>query len=168
MDGWIYSVIIYPILFILPAYAANGAPVLFGGGTPLDLGRRLRGRPIFGKHKTIRGLLAGICSGIIVGFAESLMPVYGFMLGIGLLQALGTHAGDLLGSFIKRQRGMKEGKRSLLTDQYLFLTLAILFSVPLGHLPGVYGIIFLFVLTGIMHPLTNFLAHMLRLKEVPW
>lgn len=168
MADWLYSIIIYPIIFILPAYVANGAPVIFGAGEPLDFNRKFRGRPIFGKHKTIKGLISGICSGIVIGFAESLFPAYGFMLVIGVFQSLGTHAGDLLGSFIKRQRGFKEGRRSIVMDQYLFLVFALLFSVPFGNLPSAYGIIFLLVLTGIMHPLTNLIAHALRLKDVPW
>ena len=54
----LYIVVIYPLLYILPAYVANGAPVIFGGGTPLDFGRKLGGKPIFGNHKTIRGLIS--------------------------------------------------------------------------------------------------------------
>lgn len=168
MYNWLYLIIIYPIIFILPAYVANGAPVLFGGGAPLDFKKKFRGRRIFGDHKTIRGLVSGILSGMLVGFVISLFSGFAFMFYIGIVQSLGTHVGDLTGSFIKRQRGFKEGQRSLLMDQYLFLIVALLFSVPLGNLPGLYGIIFLFVLTGIMHPLTNAIAHVMRLKEVPW
>ena len=62
MINWLYTVIIYPIIFILPAYAANGAPVIFGCGIPIDLNKKFRGKPIFGKHKTIKGLISGICS----------------------------------------------------------------------------------------------------------
>ena len=172
MDNLLYLIVIYPIIFILPAYAANGAPVIFGGGTPLDLNRKCLGRPIFGKHKTVRGLIFGIASGIAVGLAESLVPGFGFMLGVGILESLGTHFGDLLGSFIKRQRGVQEGKRSLFMDQYLFLVFAIAFAAPLalahGLMPDIYGIAFLVVLTGIMHPLTNMGAYLLGLKKVPW
>ncbi len=172
MDNLLYLIIIYPIIFILPAYAANGAPVIFGGGKPLDLNRKIAGKQIFGKHKTIKGLVAGISSGIIIGFAESLVPGYGFMLVIGILEAFGTHFGDLLGSFIKRRRGVAEGKRSLIMDQYLFLIFAITFTLPValpqGLLPGIYGLAFLVVLTGIMHPLTNLGAYLLKLKKVPW
>lgn len=168
MDNLLYLIVIYPIIFILPGYVANGAPVIFGGGAPLDFNRTFRGRPIFGKHKTLRGLVSGICSGIIIGFAESLAPGYGFMLYTGIAQSIGTHFGDLLGSFIKRQRGFKAGRRSLLLDQYPFLIFAIVFSIPFGNLPNIYGIIFLFILTGIMHPLTNLIAYLLKIKRVPW
>ncbi len=168
MYDWLYLTVIYPIIFIFPAYVANGAPVIFGGGMPLDFNRRIGKKRIFGNHKTVKGLIAGICSGIIIAFAESLFPGYGFMLLVGTAQSFGTHAGDLLGSFIKRQKGYTEGEKSIIMDQYLFLVMALLFSIPFGNLPSIYGIIFLFILTGIMHPLTNLIAHTLKLKEVPW
>ena len=60
---------IYEVLyFIFPAYCANAAPVIFGGGFPIDGGRVFRdGRPIFGLHKTVRGFLAGLAIGTLVG-----------------------------------------------------------------------------------------------------
>lgn len=162
----IYAIIIYPILYILPAYVANGAPVIFGGGKPLDLGRKFRGKRIFGDHKTIRGLLAGVASGIIIAGVESIfLP---FMLLVGVALSLGTHIGDLFGSFVKRQLGMKEGEKLPVLDQYLFFVFALLVALPLGHLPTVWGIIFLVVLTGLLHVATNLGAYKLKLKSVPW
>ncbi|MGC9099139.1 MAG: CDP-2,3-bis-(O-geranylgeranyl)-sn-glycerol synthase [Candidatus Micrarchaeia archaeon] len=156
----------YPIIYILPAYVANGAPVIFGGGKPLDFGKKIKGKPIFGPHKTIRGLVFGIASGIIVGAIESLFLPYMLILGIAL--SLGTHAGDLLGSFVKRRMGKKSGANMPIIDQYLFLVFALLFAYPFGNAPGILGIVFLFILTGILHKLTNVLAHRAKLKEVPW
>lgn len=31
MYGNLYPIILYPLIYIFPAYAANGAPVVFGG-----------------------------------------------------------------------------------------------------------------------------------------
>ncbi len=73
MNSLLYLLVLYPIFYIFPAYCANGAPVVFGGKWPIDFGKTLGGKPIFGKHKTITGALSGICSGIIIGFAESLV-----------------------------------------------------------------------------------------------
>ncbi|MDE1847254.1 MAG: CDP-archaeol synthase, partial [Candidatus Micrarchaeota archaeon] len=56
----LYDLVIYPILFILPAYVANGAPVLFGGGRPIDGGAKLWGGYIFGPNQTVRGLISGL------------------------------------------------------------------------------------------------------------
>lgn len=164
--GILYSLIIYPILFILPAYVANGAPVIFGGGKPLDMHRKFLGKRIFGDHKTIRGLIAGLLSGILVGAVEAIfLP---FMLLTGIALSFGTHAGDLLGSFVKRRIGIKEGGSLPVFDQYLFFVFALLFAWPLGHMPSVLGIVVLFIVTGLLHIATNFGAYKLKLKQVPW
>lgn len=162
----LYTLILYPIIYIFPAYAANGAPVFFGGGRPIDLGKKLNGKPIFGSHKTIRGLVAGLISGFIVAYAESLFMPY--MLLIGVFMSIGTHVGDLLGSFIKRRFGKKEGENITFMDQYLFFVFAMLFALPFGHLPNIYGFVFLILLTGILHRLTNIGAHRAKIKKVPW
>ncbi len=90
------------LLFIGPAYFANAAPLVFGGGATLDGGRRLAdGQPIFGSHKTVRGVIAGIVVGTLIGlgesFVDSRLVVAGFMI------ALGAVLGDLLGAFVKRR-----------------------------------------------------------------
>lgn len=168
MTSLLFLIILYPIFFIFPAYCANGAPVVFGGGKPIDFGKKFKGKPIFGKHKTIKGLISGIASGVIIGFAESLVPGYSFMLAIGAVQGIGAMAGDLVGSFIKRRRNLKEGSKGGLMDQYLFLIFAFVFSIPLGNLPDIRGIIFIFLLTGILHKFTNTVANRWKLKDVPW
>lgn len=162
----IYTIIIFPIVYIFPAYVANGAPVIFGGGLPIDFGKKFRGKPIFGKHKTIRGFIFGILSGTLIGALLSL--VFPFMFLIGIALSFGTLFGDMLGSFIKRQLGHKEGKDIFLMDQYLFLIVALIFAIPFGNMPSLYGIIFIFILTGIMHKGTNLIAHKAKLKDVPW
>ncbi len=168
MSNLLYEVILYPIIYIWPAYVANGAPVLFGKGKrmPLDLNKKVGGKPIFGKHKTVRGLIGGLLSGFIMAGVESLFLPY--MLYVGIALTIGAHIGDLLGSFIKRRMNHKEGARLFVIDQYLFLIAALAVAFPLGYLPNIYGIVFLFILTGILHPLTNFLAHRLGIKNVPW
>ena len=61
--------------FFLPAGIANMSPVLASRiswlkswDTPLDFGKSFRGKPIFGKNKTWRGIVFGTLSAIIVGF----------------------------------------------------------------------------------------------------
>ncbi len=162
----IYSVFLYPIIYIFPAYAANGAPVLFGGGAPIDGKRKFRGKRIFGDNKTIRGAVAGIIAGAAVGLIE--YPFLHFMLPIAVLLAIGAISGDLVGSFIKRQLGFKPGKGFPIMDQYGFFVVALLFAFLLGHMPGLYGMLFLIILTGLMHVATNRGAYALHLKSVPW
>ncbi|MDE1825040.1 MAG: CDP-2,3-bis-(O-geranylgeranyl)-sn-glycerol synthase [Candidatus Micrarchaeota archaeon] len=163
---YLYSIVVYPILYILPAYVANGAPVLFGGGRAIDAGRKLWGNPIFGKNKTVRGLLTGILAGSLVGLAES--PVFPYMILVGIVLSLGTHIGDLLGSFIKRRLGQGPGQSSQIMDQYLFVIFALLLAYPLAHTPSLYGVVFILVITGALHLFTNIAAHRMRLKAVPW
>lgn len=162
----LYTVFAYPLIYILPAYVANGAPVIFGGGKPLDFGKKLMGKRLFGDHKTIKGLLYGLASGFLLSLIISLFLPY--MLVIGVLLTIGTHAGDLLGSFIKRQMNVKPGVNIPIMDQYLFFVVALLFAFPFGHMPSLYGMLFIIILTGLLHRLTNILAHKAKLKDVPW
>ncbi len=168
------------ILYILPSYFANSVPVLLGGGAPVDGGRKLHdSQRIFGDGKTARGLLAGVAAGTLVGALEGLLlsgtiwDIYGtgvptYVLA-GFLLSLGTMIGDLLGSFIKRRQKIARGKPSLITDQLMFLFVALLFSYPLApHLLTAEAIIFLAVLTYFVHVVANVLAHRLGLKKVPW
>ncbi len=162
----LYLIFIYPLIYIWPAYVANGAPVILGGGKPLDFGRKFMGKPIFGSHKTIRGLFAGLAAGFIMAGLESI--VFPYMLPIGILLSVGTMFGDLFGSFIKRRMGTGEGTKMLFLDQYPFVIFAMLFALPLGHTPSIPGIIFILLLTGALHVLTNHGAHKMKLKKVPW
>jgi CDP-2,3-bis-(O-geranylgeranyl)-sn-glycerol synthase len=162
----LYAVFAYPLIYILPAYVANGAPVIFGGGKPLDFGKKLMGKRLFGDHKTIKGLLYGLASGFLLSLIISIFLPY--MLVIGVLLTIGTHAGDLLSSFIKRRMNLKPGVNTPIMDQYLFFVVALIFAFPLGHMPSLYGILFLIILTGLLHRFTNILAHKAKLKDVPW
>lgn len=164
--NFIYLTFLYPIIYIFPAYAANGAPILFGRGRPLDGGRKLKGKRIFGDNKTVRGTVSSIICGIAVGIIE--YPFLHYMLPIAILLTIGANLGDLMGSFIKRRLNYTHGASFPVMDQYGFFILAILVALPLGHLPNAYGIIFLIILTGIAHIFTNRGAHRLKLKKVPW
>lgn len=164
----VYAYLLYPVIFILPAWVANGAPVIFGGGRPVDLGRKLGGRRIFGDHKTIRGLATGILSGFIVAGAMSIY--FPELLATGILLTIGAHAGDLFGSFVKRRLNKKEGASWALFDQYLFLAFALLFALPFvsGTQLSLPGAVVIVVLTGMLHKATNVMAHRAKIKKVPW
>jgi CDP-2,3-bis-(O-geranylgeranyl)-sn-glycerol synthase len=165
----LYEIIIYPIIYIWPAYVANGAPVIFGRGRrlPMDFNKKWwDGRPILGKHKTWLGFIGGILSGFLMAVLESFFIPS--MLVIGIASVLGAHFGDLLGSFIKRRLGTAPGRSHWLMDAYLFLFFAFAFAYPFGNLPTIGGIIFLVVLTGVLHRVTNIIAHKSKIKDVPW
>ena len=164
------------ILFLIPAYVANSTPVVFGGGTPLDLNKKWSdGRYIFGKNKTIKGFISGVFGGTIVGLIISyfvLLPYFNnliFQISGFFLLSLGTMIGDALGSFIKRRSNVTEGKPFLL-DSFLFIIVALLLSVPFLNKAfyTLENLIFILILTLILHPLTNKLANMAGIKRVPW
>ena len=159
--------VIYPILFIFPAYAANGTPVLLGGAWgPLDFNKEFRGIRILGDNKTVRGTAVAIFAGLVAGYLESwVLP--GLLVSFVAL-TLGAVFGDLLGSFLKRQLRFKPGSSFPVMDQYGFFVFAMLFAYPFGNLPSFYGIVFLVVITGLIHVGTNIGAYRLGLKKVPW
>ncbi|MFH2123829.1 MAG: CDP-archaeol synthase [Pseudomonadota bacterium] len=79
---------------------------------PLDGGRTWRdGQPIFGPHKTIRGLVASLLGGSVAA------PLIGVPWWMGTLAALLAMSGDLLSSFIKRRRTLKSGADVIILDQ---------------------------------------------------
>ncbi len=88
---------------------------------PLDGGRVWRDQqPLFGPHKTIRGILSSLLGGSIVA------PLIGVVWWVGALASLLAMSGDLLSSFIKRRRTLKSGTEIVVLDQFfesLFPTL---------------------------------------------
>ncbi|BCS90599.1 MAG: CDP-archaeol synthase [Candidatus Micrarchaeota archaeon] len=163
----ILSQLIYALFYILPAYVANAAPVIFSGWGPLDRGLTIKGKRLFGDHKTIRGTIFGFVSGVTMGLIENIL-LNGFIYA-ALLTSLGAILGDLIGSFIKRRIGMRPGEQLIVMDQYGFLIFAFIFGlIDIAYIPSIYGVAFAFIITFIMHKLTNMLAYALKLKDVPW
>jgi len=151
---------------IFPAYCANAAPVLFGGGLPLDLGKNFYdGKPIFGKNKTFRGFFSGLAVGTIVGIAESMFfkyPIY-----FGFLLSLGALIGDLAGAFLKRRMGIPPGGALPIVDQLDFVVGALVLCIPLNML-FLELVIAVLAITPPLHLLTNFIAYKMGLKNAPW
>lgn len=79
---------------------------------PLDGGKLwLDQQPIFGPHKTIRGILASLIGGIMVA------PLINIDWWVAAITALLAMSGDLLSSFIKRRRTLKSGTEIIILDQ---------------------------------------------------
>jgi CDP-2,3-bis-(O-geranylgeranyl)-sn-glycerol synthase len=160
------GIITAALLFIGPSYVANAAPLLLGGGRTLDGGRKLSdGQPIFGSHKTIRGVLAGVIAGTLVGFGESFIDSR-LIVG-GLMIALGAVLGDLLGAFVKRRLRVEPGKAFPILDQLDF----ILGGLLLGYafLPiSVISAVLVVVVTPPIHLATNYGAYLLGIKKTQW
>jgi len=173
--------VVHALVFIFPAYCANGAPVIFGGGRSIDGGRKFSdGKPILGSHKTIRGFLAGLIIGTLVGFVEYVLfeashrfPFLSvitfspsFLLGLAL--SLGGLLGDLSDSFIKRRLDIPPGSPLPVVDQLDFVIGALLFSLIIGELPSPLITLIIIIITPPIHLLTNFLAYLLGVKKEWW
>lgn len=156
--------ILTAIWFIFPAYCANGAPVIFGkifkGKYPMDFGKKLKGKPILGSHKTWPGFIGGILVGTLVGFLQG-RPLAGLLLGIGAL------TGDAVKSFAKRQIGVRPGKSWPGADQLDFVIGALLF-VSIVEMPTWQIAIIVLVLTPVIHLVANFMAYLLKLKKTKY
>lgn len=162
------------VIYVLPAYIANGTPVVVlriaGPGHPLDMGIVMRdGRRLLGDGKTIEGLASGLSAGLAAAFLSHvfLPGVYRGLLECGLIP-VGAMAGDILGSFLKRRLGVERGGSAPVLDQLGFLLMALLLAwIPYGP-PGWADpptIILLLLVTALLHVSTNALAYLAGLKE---
>lgn len=163
------------IWFIAPAYVANAFPAVVKGTTPIDGGRKWNSSRLLGDSKTIEGTFAGLVFGIFIGFLQvGLQPkmppelnLPALTMPVVVLLCVGTMAGDILGSFIKRRLGIKPGDPAILLDQLGFLIFAFIFAGFVASI-DVNIVILLVVLTPIFHVLTNVFGYLLRLKNHPW
>jgi len=179
---WWVFVILHSLYYISPAYIANGFAV-FGGGKPIDCGRKWRGKRILGDGKTWKGLLIGTIAGSIVGLFWFYVsqsgplnqsyyelfdfritdPFFGFYLGFGAL------FGDIVKSFLKRRLGIKRGAPWFGFDQLDLVVGALVFAyflVPTFLI--LEEILVLVVLTITIHFIGNRIAFESKFKKVPW
>ena len=111
-----HPVIILQLLILL--MLANGAPVIakkmFGGrfSYPLDGNVTFAdGRPVFGRSKTIRGVVLAVLA------TTAGAPIIGLGWKTGLLVGSFAMAGDLFSSFCKRRLGLPSSSRASGLDQ---------------------------------------------------
>ncbi|UCG44916.1 MAG: CDP-2,3-bis-(O-geranylgeranyl)-sn-glycerol synthase [Candidatus Bathyarchaeota archaeon] len=172
----IISSIISALYFIFPAYCANAAPLILGGGIPLDWGRNfVDGKPILGSHKTVRGFLAGLAAGFSVGLIQFIMfqsneflqktLLFQPSVQLGLMLSLGAMIGDSLESFFKRRLGLQPGASLLIADQLDFVVGALLLSLPVSP-PSLLMVMIIILITPPIHILSNFLGDLLRRKRL--
>ena len=162
MQDWLWALYI-----ILPVYCTNGAPVIFGGGRPIDSGKSLSdGQRVFGDHKTIRGFVSGLIVGVIVGAFESVFFYPNLMIA-AILASLGALLGDLAGAFVKRRLKISPGRSLPVFDQLDFVVGAILLVSPIVSL-SLGAALILVLVTPPIHLLTNAGAYLLGLKSTYW
>lgn len=162
------------IWFILPAYVANGAPVIASHIVrhrhPMDFGLKfIDGRRVFGDSKSWEGFLFGIALGTVVASLQYLFCGKPLLILRGFVLSVGALLGDCVGAFIKRRLGIPPGKPAPLLDQLSFLVVAIAFTSALNLCTlTAYQLLILILLTPILHVLANTIAYLLGLKNVPW
>ncbi len=158
---------VFALIVIVPTYCTNGAPVLFGGGRPIDFGKSFSdGERIFGDNKTIRGFASGLAVGAIVGSLEAFF-VAPDLLPIALLASLGALVGDLAGAFLKRRLKMKPGSSLPGVDQLDFVVGAVLAVSTISEL-SLATMLILLLVTPPIHFFTNVGAYLLGLKSNYW
>ena len=191
MDASFISVLVlsaYVIYFMLPAYLANVSALVFGGGKPLDFGRNFRdGRRIIGNGVTWRGTIIGTLIGTVIGIIQgSISAYYGSVFNlipgimiiqgpipasilqgaiIGLFLGGGALIGDAAGSFIKRRIGIERGKAAPFLDQLDFVVGALVFASIIVFIP-LNMIIFILIISIVLHLLTNMIAYLIGMKDV--
>lgn len=176
-----YAELARRLLFMAPAFVANASPLiasrLVGRRHPMDFGRTfVDGRRVLGDSKSWEGFAAGVLMGTLAGAALS--PVYGRALAelavAGFVQGLGAMIGDVANSFVKRRLGMRPGAPLPVLDQVSFIvaSLVLVRALGVGRSAGVeLGTTEALVLVGlalVLHPLTNYVAYLLGMKEVPY
>ncbi len=97
---------------------ANGSPVIAKRifneryATPIDGNARfVDGQPLFGRSKTIRGVLASL---LVTTLAA---PLLGLQIKVGLLVATTAMIGDVLSSFLKRRFHLAPSSKATGLDQ---------------------------------------------------
>ncbi|MDF1557701.1 MAG: CDP-2,3-bis-(O-geranylgeranyl)-sn-glycerol synthase [ANME-2 cluster archaeon] len=180
---------------MLPAYTANPMAAVFGGGTPMDLGKNCYdGRRILGNGKTIRGLLAGTACGVLMGVIQmglaprlaasgvlagwpifqSTLSAYSIstILVVGLM-ALGSLLGDSAESFVKRRLNLERGAMFPVADQLDFVLGAwiltfIFASVWFKTYFTFWIMVTVLVITPLLHLMANLLGYIIKVKKEPW
>ncbi|RLE63615.1 MAG: CDP-2,3-bis-(O-geranylgeranyl)-sn-glycerol synthase [Thermoprotei archaeon] len=167
----VIDLVLETLIFIFPSYVANATPLiatkLLNKQTPIDRGKLfIDNRRILGNGKTIEGSLTGIAMGTLCSIILQYLQLHSFRGGV--IMSIGAILGDLLGSFIKRRLNIPRGKPLPILDQLSFLlTAEAMYWLLIGSLP-MYILLISVVITLILHPLSNVIAYILGLKQVPW
>jgi len=183
----ILLLIISALYFALPAYVANMAPVIVAkagfcecAARPIDNNRTWRGKPILGRGKTWRGLVAGVLAAIIIAGIQAGLYEFDWakLIGVvnfnevnfvlfGALAGFGAMLGDIVKSFIKRRIGIKSGDAWPIADQLDFVAGFLIFTYFLVK-PPLDIIAVIIIATPLLHLLANIIAYKIGLKKVWW
>ena len=169
--------------FMLPAYFANMAPVMVKNwfkslAIPIDSGKRIKGKEIFGKNKTWRGFIFAILFAIVIAYLQFLLYKFNFFrdisfinysnwLLLGFLFGFGAIFGDLIESFIKRRLNLKPGQRFIPWDQLDFVIGALIFISLIVDIT-LKVLLYIVIISFIGHILVNHTAYYLKIRKEKW
>ncbi|MBN1646245.1 CDP-archaeol synthase [Candidatus Woesearchaeota archaeon] len=160
-----FTIIWWAFYWFLPAGIANIAPSLGKRlkflNYPIDGGLTLRGKPLLGKNKTVKGFLLAIIAGALVGYVMGLLNhgPYPMNLGIGLFQGMGAIIFDSLKSMAKRQVGIKPGHSWIGFDQTDFIIGGLLFASVL-YWPGWTFALSVLAIYVLLHLVMNLIGYL--------
>lgn len=183
----ILTYILSCLYFFLPAYFANMTPPLARRANlfnfldrDVDFGRKFLGQPIFGSHKSWRGVILGISVGFLTVLAQGCLyrfPViqrisfldYGQIniFLFGFLISAGAVSGDLAFAFIKRRLKMEPGARFIPFDQTNYVIGSAVFLTAIFEIE-IMAWLTLFILTFLLHVIFNRLGYHLKLHCAKW
>ena len=184
-----YLYILSSIYFFFPAGVANAFPplantfnILNGLNKPIDGGKQINGMAILGSHKTWRGLVSEIviCT-LLVQLMFFLHTYYNFSfyqtIGFnyqainswlfGILMSMGIVFGDISFAFLKRRLRLRPGVAFVPFDQTNYVIGAFIFLQPLVRLSLEFWAT-LFILTFLLHILSNRIGYNLGLHKAKW
>lgn len=163
----------------MPVWAKR-IPLLDRLDKPIDGNKQLFAKPILGRNKTYRGLVAGVASALVVGAAQWLLSEqwsavnrlefieldFSSYIILSLLLGFGAILGDALESFAKRQVGVTPGKAWVPFDQIDYVIGAFLISAVYIQLDTSQYLAAFFV-GSIIHPISTVIGWKLGLKDQP-
>lgn len=177
--------ILRALWFFLPIGIANVVPFLVRHhlhriAVPLDARRTFRGKRILGDHKTLRGLLAGVIAGGLVGMIQrelflnfdgirsiSIVDYATIGVSLGAVMGFGALFGDVVESFVKRQRGHAPGAYWFPWDKIDFVIGGLVFAL-LFVWPGWGMFLGVLLLGSFLSVIMDHVAYFLGMRKTPW
>lgn len=180
------NTVLFALWFFLPAGLANAAPVfahkipLINRLThPLDANKKFGKKPIFGKNKTWRGLLAGVIVATVVLWLQQILYQHSLfiqeisqnvnytalpILILGPLFGLGALLGDAIESFIKRQVNVEPGESWFPFDQIDYIVGGLV-AVSLIVNLSLQQYVAIFVIWFAMHLISVYVGYLLGVRK---
>jgi len=178
--------------FFLPAYFTNMTPPLIRKaglfaslGSPVDFGRKFLGQPILGSHKTWRGVIFGIISGILITGLQGWLYQFPLIKKISFINyqeinillfafliSAGAVFGDLSFAFIKRRLKLKPGTRFLPFAQTNYVCGVALFLPAFSKISmlkiSILAWITILILTFFLHITFTWLGYLIGFYKNKW